>query len=84
VIAEGLPLGEPGSVKGVQLDVQQLGPEGARGSRFFLRRPMRAHRTLIHGAFSGLYPKSDPWIMNEGVVGESAALSRAGPATMGR
>jgi catechol 2,3-dioxygenase-like lactoylglutathione lyase family enzyme len=54
VIGEGLPLGEPGSVKGVQLvvedidevrqnlagrgvgisDVQQLGPEGARGSRF--------------------------------------------------
>jgi catechol 2,3-dioxygenase-like lactoylglutathione lyase family enzyme len=54
VIGEGLPLGEPGSLKGVQLvvedidevrqnlagrgvgisDVQQLGPEGARGSRF--------------------------------------------------
>lgn len=54
VIGEGLPLGEPGSVKGVQLvvedldtvrealvgrgvdvgDVQQLGPEGAPGSRF--------------------------------------------------
>lgn len=54
VIGEGLPLGEPGSVKGVQLvvedldaageelsargvpisDVQQLGPEGSRGSRF--------------------------------------------------
>ena len=54
VIGEGLPLGEPGSVKGVQLvvedldavrealaaravpvsDVQQLGPPGARGSRF--------------------------------------------------
>ena len=54
VIGIGLPLGEPGSVKGVQLvvddidamraeltargvavtDVQQLGPEGARGSRF--------------------------------------------------
>lgn|SRR5512144_1062176 len=54
VIGEGLPLGEPGSVRGVQLvvedidevrrvlagrgvpisDVQQLGPEGARGSRF--------------------------------------------------
>jgi predicted enzyme related to lactoylglutathione lyase len=55
VIGEGLPLGEPGSVKGVQLvvddidaareslagrgvsvgAVQQLGPEGAPGSRFF-------------------------------------------------
>jgi catechol 2,3-dioxygenase-like lactoylglutathione lyase family enzyme len=37
VIGEGLPLGEPGSVKGVQLvveDVQQLGPEGSPGSRF--------------------------------------------------
>lgn len=54
VIGTGLPLGEPGSVKGVQLvvndidavrrelasrgvavgDVQQLGPEGAAGSRF--------------------------------------------------
>jgi catechol 2,3-dioxygenase-like lactoylglutathione lyase family enzyme len=54
VIGEGLPLGEPGSVKGVQLvvedldlaretlaargvpvsEVQQLGPEGRRGSRF--------------------------------------------------
>jgi catechol 2,3-dioxygenase-like lactoylglutathione lyase family enzyme len=54
VIGEGMPLGEPGSVKGVQLvvddvdairtemsergvpvgDVQQLGPEGAPGSRF--------------------------------------------------
>src|ERR1700704_5699210 len=54
VIGAGLPLGEPGSVKGVQLvvndidavrrelasrgvavgDVQQLGPEGAAGSRF--------------------------------------------------
>ena len=54
VIGEGLPLGEPGSVKGVQLvvedidevrrvlggrgvpisEVQQLGPEGPRGSRF--------------------------------------------------
>jgi catechol 2,3-dioxygenase-like lactoylglutathione lyase family enzyme len=54
VIGEGLPLGAPGSVKGVQLvvedidevrgtlagrgvqisEVQQLGPEGARGSRF--------------------------------------------------
>jgi catechol 2,3-dioxygenase-like lactoylglutathione lyase family enzyme len=54
VIGEGLPLGEPGSVQGVQLvvddidaarealasrgvdagDVQQLGPEGAPGSRF--------------------------------------------------
>src|SRR5213592_1395909 len=54
VIGEGLPLGEPGSVRGVQLcvpdldaarealaargvgvsDVKQLGPEGARGSRF--------------------------------------------------
>ena len=54
VIGVGLPLGEPGSVKGVQLvvedidavrealdgrgvgvgDVQQLGPEGAPGSRF--------------------------------------------------
>ena len=54
VIGEGLPLGEPGSIKGVQLvvedidevrrtladrgvaisDVQQLGPEGTRGSRF--------------------------------------------------
>ncbi|MBV9355703.1 MAG: VOC family protein [Chloroflexi bacterium] len=54
VIGTGLPLGEPGSVKGVQLvvedidavrrmlvdhgvnvsDVQQLGPEGAPGSRF--------------------------------------------------
>jgi catechol 2,3-dioxygenase-like lactoylglutathione lyase family enzyme len=54
VIGEGLPIGDPGSVKGVQLvvddidavregladrgvavsDVQQLGPEGAPGSRF--------------------------------------------------
>jgi catechol 2,3-dioxygenase-like lactoylglutathione lyase family enzyme len=54
VLGEGMPLGEPGSVKGVQLvvddvdairvqmgergvpvgDVQQLGPEGAPGSRF--------------------------------------------------
>jgi catechol 2,3-dioxygenase-like lactoylglutathione lyase family enzyme len=54
VIGQGLPLGEPGSVKGVQLtvedieavreamlgrgvpvgEVQQLGPEGAPGSRF--------------------------------------------------
>ena len=54
VLGEGLPLGEPGSVKGVQLvvedvdavraemadrgvpvgEVQQLGPEGAPGSRF--------------------------------------------------
>jgi catechol 2,3-dioxygenase-like lactoylglutathione lyase family enzyme len=54
VIGEGLPLGVPGSVKGVQLvvedieaireelagrgvgvsEVQQLGPEGAPGSRF--------------------------------------------------
>jgi catechol 2,3-dioxygenase-like lactoylglutathione lyase family enzyme len=54
VIGIGLPLGEPGSVKGVQLvvedidavraamaergvpvgEVQQLGPEGAPGSRF--------------------------------------------------
>jgi len=54
VIGEGLPLGEPGSTKGMQLvvedidaaraalaergvpisDVQQLGPEGAPGSRF--------------------------------------------------
>ena len=54
VIGDGLPLGEPGSVKGVQLvvedidavraalaergvpvgEVQQLGPEGAPGSRF--------------------------------------------------
>src|SRR5215212_7129615 len=54
VIGEGLPLGAPGSVKGVQLvvedidavrdslvdrgvavgEVQQLGPEGAPGSRF--------------------------------------------------
>jgi hypothetical protein len=54
VIGEGLPLGEPGSVRGVQLvvedvdavreqlaargvevgEVQQLGPEGAPGSRF--------------------------------------------------
>ena len=54
VIGEGLPLGDPGSVKGVQLvaedldaareelsargvpisEVQQLGPEGTRGSRF--------------------------------------------------
>ena len=54
VIGEGLPIGEPGSVKGVQLvvedvdavrealagrgvavgEVQQLGPEGAPGSRF--------------------------------------------------
>jgi catechol 2,3-dioxygenase-like lactoylglutathione lyase family enzyme len=54
VIGVGLPLGEPGSVKGVQLvvedidavratlaergvaisEVQQLGPEGAPGSRF--------------------------------------------------
>ena len=54
VIGEGMPLGEPGSTKGLQLvvqdidaavatfrdrglritDVQQLGPEGAPGSRF--------------------------------------------------
>ena len=54
VIGVGMPLGEPGSVKGVQLvvedidavrealagrgvevsEVQQLGPEGAPGSRF--------------------------------------------------
>jgi catechol 2,3-dioxygenase-like lactoylglutathione lyase family enzyme len=54
VIGEGLPLGEPGSVKGVQLvvedidamrealsergvevgEIQQIGPEGAPGSRF--------------------------------------------------
>lgn len=54
VIGDGLPLGKPGSLKGVQLvvedidavrealasrgvgvgDVQQLGPEGAPGSRF--------------------------------------------------
>ena len=54
VIGEGLPLGAPGTTRGVQLvvedidavvaelagrgvpisDVQQLGPEGARGSRF--------------------------------------------------
>lgn len=54
VIGVGLPLGKPGSVKGVQLvvddldrvreelagrgvdisDIQQLGPEGAPGSRF--------------------------------------------------
>ena len=54
VIGEGLPLGAPGSVRGVQLvvediasvrealigrgvavgEVQQLGPEGAPGSRF--------------------------------------------------
>ena len=54
VIGEGLPLGAPGSVKGVQLvvedleavrdslmgrgvsvgEIQQLGPEGAPGSRF--------------------------------------------------
>ena len=54
VVGEGLPLGDPGSVKGVQLvvedldafraelaargvpisDVQQLGSEGAPGSRF--------------------------------------------------
>jgi catechol 2,3-dioxygenase-like lactoylglutathione lyase family enzyme len=54
VIGEGLPLGEPGTTKGMQLvvedidaaraalaergvpisDVQQLGPEGATGSRF--------------------------------------------------
>jgi catechol 2,3-dioxygenase-like lactoylglutathione lyase family enzyme len=54
VIGQGLPLGEPGSTKGMQLvvddidaargelaargveitDVQQLGPEGAPGSRF--------------------------------------------------
>ena len=54
VIGLGLPLGEPGSVKGVQLvvedidavrtamaergvpvgEVQQMGPEGAPGSRF--------------------------------------------------
>src|SRR6266536_5682491 len=54
VIGEGLPLGEPGSVKGVQLvvenldavrsdlagrgvgisEVQQMGPEGAPGSRY--------------------------------------------------
>jgi catechol 2,3-dioxygenase-like lactoylglutathione lyase family enzyme len=60
VIGDGLPLGEPGSVKGVQLvvedidavrealggrgvaitEVQQLGPEGAPGSRFcFFRDP---------------------------------------------
>jgi catechol 2,3-dioxygenase-like lactoylglutathione lyase family enzyme len=62
VIGEGLPLGEPGSVKGVQLvvedieavregllergvkvgEVQQLGPEGAPGSRFcFFEDPDR-------------------------------------------
>jgi len=54
VIGRGLPLGEPGSTKGLQLvvedidtaraelagrgveitEVQQLGPEGSRGSRF--------------------------------------------------
>lgn len=39
VIGRGLPLGEPGSTKGLQLvveitDVQQLGPEGSPGSRF--------------------------------------------------
>jgi catechol 2,3-dioxygenase-like lactoylglutathione lyase family enzyme len=54
VLGRGLPLGEPGSTKGLQLvvadidaaraelldrgvqvsEVQQLGPEGARGSRF--------------------------------------------------
>jgi catechol 2,3-dioxygenase-like lactoylglutathione lyase family enzyme len=54
VIGEGMPLGDPGSLKGVQLvvddidaarealagrgvpigEVQQLGPEGAPGSRF--------------------------------------------------
>ena len=54
VIGDGLPLGEPGSTKGMQLvvedidvaraalaqrgvpisDIQQLGPEGAPGSRF--------------------------------------------------
>jgi catechol 2,3-dioxygenase-like lactoylglutathione lyase family enzyme len=54
VVGDGLPLGAPGSVKGVQLvvedldavrsalaeravpisEVQQLGPAGARGSRF--------------------------------------------------
>jgi catechol 2,3-dioxygenase-like lactoylglutathione lyase family enzyme len=54
VIGEGLPIGQPGSIKGVQLvvedidavrqallsrgvpvgEVQQLGPEGAPGSRF--------------------------------------------------
>jgi catechol 2,3-dioxygenase-like lactoylglutathione lyase family enzyme len=54
VIGEGMPLGEPGSTKGLQLvvddidtareelasrgvqisEVQQLGPEGAPGSRF--------------------------------------------------
>jgi catechol 2,3-dioxygenase-like lactoylglutathione lyase family enzyme len=54
VVGEGMPLGEPGSTKGVQLcvddidvaraelagrgveisEVQQLGPEGAPGSRF--------------------------------------------------
>ncbi len=54
VIGEGLPLGKPGSIRGVQLvvedidaarellttrgvpvgEVQQLGPEGAPGSRF--------------------------------------------------
>jgi catechol 2,3-dioxygenase-like lactoylglutathione lyase family enzyme len=54
VVGDGLPLGTPGSVKGVQLvvedldavraalaergvpisEVQQLGPAGARGSRF--------------------------------------------------
>ena len=60
VIGAGLPLGEPGSVKGVQLvvedvdaarealaargvpvgEVQQLGPEGAPGSRFvFFKDP---------------------------------------------
>ena len=60
VIGEGLPLGQPGSVKAVQLvvedidavreallcrgvgvsDVQQLGPEGAPGSRFcFFKDP---------------------------------------------
>ena len=47
VIGDGLPLGEPGSVKDLDAaaeelsarvvpisDVQQLGPEGSRGSRF--------------------------------------------------
>ena len=62
VIGEGLPLGEPGSVKGVQLvvedlnavrselagrgvaisEVQQMGPEGAPGSRYcFFEDPDR-------------------------------------------
>ena len=60
VIGEGLPIGEPGSVQGAQLvvedvdavrevlagrgvevgEVQQLGPEGAPGSRFlFFKDP---------------------------------------------